>query len=274
MVNNQKYTELLSYLQQLGRVVVAFSGGVDSTFLLRAAKEALGEENVKAITIATPYIPRWELEEAKVFATEMGVAFERMEFPLPEAIKNNPENRCYLCKKAVFTTLKAAALAGGFSHVVDGTNLDDLGDYRPGLRALAELEIKSPLRDCCLTKADIRQLSQQLRLPTWDKPSYACLLTRIPYGQELKAEDFIKIEQAERYLMQLGFRAVRVRLHGTLARIEVPASQRRELFDEQLLTQISSQLKAFGFRYVTLDLEGYRTGSFNEALSVAGGDKR
>jgi len=274
MVNNEKYTELLSYLQQLGRVVVAFSGGVDSTFLLRVAKEALGEENVKAITIATPYIPRWELEEAKVFAKEMGVAFERMEFPLPEAIKNNPEDRCYLCKKAVFTTLKAAALAGGFSHVVDGTNLDDLGDYRPGLRALAELEIKSPLRDCRLTKADIRQLSQQLRLPTWDKPSYACLLTRIPYGQELKAEDFIKIEQAERYLMQLGFRAVRVRLHGTLARIEVPAPQRRELFDEQLLTQISSQLKEFGFRYVTLDLEGYRTGSFNEGLSVAGGDKR
>ena len=274
MVNNEKYTELLLYLQQLGRVVVAFSGGVDSTFLLRAAKEALGEENVKAITIATPYIPRWELDEAKVFAKEMGIAFERMEFPLPEAIKNNPEDRCYLCKKAVFTTLKAAALAGGFSHVVDGTNLDDLGDYRPGLRALAELEIKSPLRDCRLTKADIRQLSQQLRLPTWDKPSYACLLTRIPYGQELKAEDFIKIEQAERYLMQLGFRAVRVRLHGTLARIEVPAPQRRELFDEQLLTQISSQLKAFGFHYVTLDLEGYRTGSFNEALPMAGGDKR
>ena len=274
MVNNEKYTELLLYLQQLGRVVVAFSGGVDSTFLLRAAKEALGEENVKAITIATPYIPRWELDEAKVFAKEMGIAFERMEFPLPEAIKNNPEDRCYLCKKAVFTTLKAAALAGGFSHVVDGTNLDDLGDYRPGLRALAELEIKSPLRDCRLTKADIRQLSQQLRLPTWDKPSYACLLTRIPYGQELKTEDFIKIEQAERYLMQLGFRAVRVRLHGTLARIEVPAPQRRELFDEQLLTQISSQLKAFGFHYVTLDLEGYRTGSFNEALPMAGGDKR
>ncbi len=274
MVNNEKYTELLLYLQQLGRVVVAFSGGVDSTFLLRAAKEALGEENVKAITIATPYIPRWELDEAKVFAKEMGIAFERMEFPLPEAIKNNPEDRCYLCKKAVFTTLKAAALAGGFSHVVDGTNLDDLGDYRPGLRALAELEIKSPLRDCRLTKADIRQLSQQLRLPTWDKPSYACLLTRIPYGQELKAEDFIKIEQAERYLMQLGFRAVRVRLHGTLARIEVPAPQRRELFDEQLLTQISSQLKAFGFQYVTLDLEGYRTGSFNEALPMAGGDDR
>ena len=274
MINNEKYTELLHYLQQLGRVVVAFSGGVDSTFLLRAAKEALGEENVKAITIATPYIPRWELDEAKVFAKEMGIAFERMEFPLPEAIKNNPEDRCYLCKKAVFTTLKAAALAGGFSHVVDGTNLDDLGDYRPGLRALAELEIKSPLRDCRLTKADIRQLSQQLRLPTWDKPSYACLLTRIPYGQELKAEDFIKIEQAERYLMQLGFRAVRVRLHGTLARIEVPAPQRRELFDEQLLTQISSQLKAFGFHYVTLDLEGYRTGSFNEALPMAGGDDR
>lgn len=274
MVNNEKYTELLRYLQQLGRVVVAFSGGVDSTFLLKAAKEALGEENVKAVTIATPYIPRWELEEAKVFAAEMGVTFERLEFPLPENIKNNPEDRCYLCKKSVFTALKAAALAGGFQYVVDGTNLDDLGDYRPGLRALAELEIKSPLRDCRLSKADIRQLSQQLRLPTWDKPSYACLLTRIPYGQELKVEDFIKIEQAERYLMQLGFRAVRVRLHGTLARIEVPASQRRELFDEQLLTQISSQLKVFGFRYVTFDLEGYRTGSFNEALSVAGGDKR
>lgn len=265
MIQNEKYTNLIEYLRKLDKVVLAFSGGVDSTFLLKAAKEALGD-NVKAVTILSPYIPKWEVEEAKELVNELKVKYEIVEVPIIDEIKNNPEDRCYLCKKAVFSMIQDIAKKEGYKYVIDGTNFDDIGDYRPGLKALGELDVKSPLLECKLTKAEIRSLSKELGLNTWDKPPYACLLTRIPYGNELKTEDFEKIEEAEKYMMSIGFRAVRVRCHGNLARIEVDRKDRSKLFDEKLLDEISIKLKEIGFKYISMDLEGYRVGSFNETM--------
>lgn len=265
MINNEKYNELIKYLKGLGKVVLAFSGGVDSTFLLRASKEALGD-NVKAITILSPYIPKWEIAEAKELVKELGVQHEIIEAPIIDLIKFNPEDRCYLCKTAVFSMILSIAKEQGYDSVIDGTNFDDISDYRPGLKALKELKVKSPLLECKLTKAEIRAFSKELGLNTWDKPPYACLLTRIPYGNELKVEDFEKIESAEKYMMSIGFRAVRVRCHGDLARVEVAKSDRSKLFDEELLDTIAEKIKECGFKYVTLDLQGYRVGSFNETI--------
>ncbi|WP_432408312.1 ATP-dependent sacrificial sulfur transferase LarE [Wukongibacter sp. M2B1] len=265
MINNEKYMKLIDYLKKLDRVVLAFSGGVDSTFLLKAAKEAL-KDNIKAVTILSPYIPKWEVEEAKELVKELKVKYEIVEVPIIDEIQHNPEDRCYLCKKAVFGMIQDIAKKEGYNYVIDGTNFDDLGDYRPGLKALGELEVKSPLLECKLTKEEIRSLSKELGLNTWDKPPYACLLTRIPYGNELKVEDFEKIEEAEKYMMSIGFRAVRVRCHGDLARIEVNKNDRVKLFNEGILDEISSKLKKIGFKYITMDLEGYRVGSFNETM--------
>ncbi len=267
MIQNEKYTNLIAYLKKLDKVVLAFSGGVDSTFLLKAAKEALGN-NIKAVTILSPYIPKWEVEEAKALVKALKVKHEMIEVPIIDAIKDNPEDRCYLCKKAIFSMIQDLAKREGYHDVIDGTNFDDIGDYRPGLKALGELEVKSPLLECQLTKSEIRELSKELGLNTWDKPPYACLLTRIPYGNELKVEDFEKIEEAEKkYMMNIGFRAVRVRCHGNLARIEVNKEDRVKLFDETMLDNISSKLKEIGFKYITMDLEGYRIGSFNETMT-------
>lgn len=268
MTGNQKYIKLLNYLRDLEKAVLAFSGGVDSSFLLKAAREALGDK-VKAITIRSPYTPKWEIEEATAFVQNLGVAYEIIQVPIIEEIRHNPENRCYLCKQAIFSIIKASALEQGYPFVMDGSNFDDTRDYRPGLRALQELGIKSPLLECQMTKQEIRNLSKELGLVTWDKPAYACLLTRIPYGHELKVENLEKIEKAERYLMSLGFRAVRVRCHENMARIEVNKNDRRKLFNEQLLDDICLKLKEFGFQYVTMDLEGYRVGSFNETMLQA-----
>lgn len=266
MINNEKYNELIKYLRSLGKVVLAFSGGVDSTFLLKVIKEALGD-NAKAVTIMSPYIPKWEIEEARALVKELGVAHEIIEAPIIDSIRFNPEDRCYLCKTAVFSMILSVAKKQGYNYVIDGTNYDDIGDYRPGLKALKELDIKSPLLECKITKAEIRAFSKELGLNTWDKPPYACLLTRIPYGNELRVEDFEKIENAEKYMMSIGFRAVRVRCHGDLARIEVDRNDRSKLFDEKLLDAIDEKLKEIGFKYVSLDLKGYRVGSFNETIS-------
>ncbi len=261
-MNQKKYNELLHYLKELKSTVVAFSGGVDSTLLLCAAKEALGDK-VKAVTVAAPYTPRWELAEAKDFAKKLQVEHEIMEVEMLEAIRYNPENRCYLCKKEIFGRIATLAARQGYNHVSDGTNFDDLSDYRPGRQALAELGVKSPLLACRLTKDDIRALSKKKGLATWDKPAYACLLTRLPYGKEVTQELLTRIEAAERYLMRLGFAAVRVRCHDELARIEVNRQERKKLFDEEVAAEISAAFKQLGFRYVTMDLDGYRMGSFN-----------
>lgn len=266
MIDNKKYRDLINYLKQLNKVVIAFSGGVDSTFLVKAAKEALGD-NVIAVTVVSPYIPKWEIEEAKLITKSIGIRHELLEVPvIIDEIKFNPLDRCYLCKKAVFTKIKELTKKCGFEYVVDGTNADDTKDYRPGLRALSELDIKSPLLENGITKLEIREFSKELNLTTWDKPSYACLLSRIPYDEEIKVENLNKIEKSEKYLMDLGFRAIRVRCHGDLARIEVPKEQISEITEGDLAERISKSLKEFGFKYVTLDMNGYRTGSLNEGL--------
>lgn len=268
MIENIKYKSLINYLKELGSVVVAFSGGVDSTFVSKAAKEALGDKAL-ALTVVAPYIPKWEIEEAKIAAKEIGIRHELLNVPvIIDEIKFNPSDRCYLCKTAVFTKIKERAAKEGFKYVIDGTNADDTKDYRPGLRALKELHIKSPLLENGIVKAEVRAFSKELGLKTWDKPSYACLLSRIPYDEEIKTEELDRIEKAEKYLIDLGFRAVRVRSHKDLARIEVPKEHIVKLFNDNLFGTVAKQLKEFGFKYVTLDLEGYRTGSLNEVLKL------
>lgn len=267
-MNNEKYTKLLDYLKELESAVIAFSGGVDSTFLLKAAKEALGEK-VAAVTVVSPYIPKWEVEEAKEIVAEFAIKHEFIEASIMDEIKFNPDNRCYLCKKSIFTRIKEFASENRYNYVLDGTNLDDTKDYRPGLVALRELEIKSPLLENKLTKQEIRELSKELGLQTWKKPPYACLLSRIPYGNEIKIEELERIEKAEKYLMSIGFEGVRVRCHSDLARIEVQREERHKLFNEELLDSISAELKKYGFKYVSLDMEGYRVGSMNQSIKIS-----
>lgn len=262
---NTKYNNLINYLKNLKSVVVAFSGGVDSTFLLKACEEAL-EKNAVALTIVSPFIPKWEIAEAKELTKDMNIKHEFIEVSLDDAIKFNPEDRCYICKKGIFSTIKNYAKENGFNYVLDGTNIDDTKDYRPGIKALRELEIKSPLLENEFTKADIREISKELNLPTWDKPAYACLLSRLTYGSEIKDTELERIEKSETYMMSLGFREVRVRSHGDLARIEVNRTKIKNLFDEVLLDKITTKLKKFGFKYVTMDLQGYRVGSLNETI--------
>ncbi len=210
---NNKYDNLINYLKGLQSVAVAFSGGVDSTLLLKAAKDALGDKAI-SITVVSPYIPKWEIKEAKELAEDIGIKSYFIEVPMLEEIRFNPEDRCYKCKKSVFNKIKDLAKEQGIKYIVDGTNADDTKDYRPGMKALKELEVKSPLLENFINKEEIRILSKDLKLDTWDKPAYACLLSRIPYNQEIKKEDLNRIEKAEIYMMKLGFRAVRVRSHG------------------------------------------------------------
>lgn len=262
----EKYKVLLDNIKSLESVVIAFSGGVDSTFLAYAAKEALGDKAI-AVTVDSPYIPRWELEEATELAKQIGIKHEIIEFEeIPESISHNPADRCYLCKKVIFTTIQLAAKALGAKYVIDGSNFDDTKDYRPGMVALKELDVKSPLLITEWTKDEIRSASKKVDLPTHDKPAYACLLTRIPYNQAITFEDLEKIEKAEVYMMGIGFRAVRVRCHGDLARIEVAKSARKKLFDEALLDEISKTIKGFGFTYVTFEASGYEMGSLNKEI--------
>jgi uncharacterized protein len=261
-VMSEKYIELVSYLKGLKRVLVAFSGGVDSTFLLKAAKDALGD-NAAAVTVNSPYIPSWEIEEAKEFTEKMGIKHDFIKVGIIDEIKNNPSDRCYLCKKAVFSMIKEKAINEGFDYVIDGTNLDDIKDYRPGIKALNELEIVSPLLECKITKSEVREMSKDLNLLTWNKPAGACLLTRIPFDTTLEIDDINRIEKAEKYLRDKGIYAVRVRSHGDLARIEIDPTIREQLFNTDFLDEISITLKEYGFKYVTIDAAGYKMGSLN-----------
>ena len=263
---NDKYKSLINYLKDLKSVAVAFSGGVDSTLLLKAAREALGDKAI-SITVVSPYTPKWEIEEAKELVDKIGIKSYFIEVPMLEEIRFNPEDRCYICKKSIFNKIKDLAKEKGIKYVVDGTNADDTKDYRPGMRALKELEVRSPLLENSINKEEIRVLSKELELKTWNKPAYACLLSRVPYNQEIKKADLARIEKAEVYIMELGFRAVRVRSHGDLARIEVPQKQRSKLFNEIILDKISKTLKELGFKYVTVDIEGYKMGSLNAQIS-------
>jgi len=258
-----KYDKLLESLKKLDGLAIAFSGGVDSAFLLHTAGQALGGK-VIALTVKSSYIPDWEIKEAKKIAEDTGIEHHIIEVPVPEQIRNNPNNRCYLCKTFLFTMLKDYAKNKGYSHIADGSNADDTGEYRPGMKALNELKVVSPLLNAGFTKSDIRRASKEMGLYTWEKPAYACLLTRIPYDTKINDDLLRRIERSETYLIGLGIRAVRVRTHDNLARIETEPKYIEKIFKEDLLGKISKQLKQYGFSFVTLDLEGYRTGGIDE----------
>jgi len=259
------FDRLCEDLANLGGLVVAFSGGVDSTFLLAVASEILGEKAI-ALTVHSPYIANWEIDEAKALTSMLGVEHVMLEVGVPEIIENNPVDRCYLCKGVIFSSIKAFAASRGIHTVADGSNADDTKDYRPGMRALKELAIASPLLENGITKDQIRSWSKTLGLETWDKPPYACLLTRLPYGTPIVDSDLRMIEAAEHYLIKRGIRAVRVRKHGDVARIEVDVTEMHKLLDQVIMKETAVALKALGFAHVALDLEGYTMGSFNKEV--------
>ncbi len=263
----EKYHTLQAILRSYGKVGIAFSGGVDSSLLSYVAHRTLGNGAV-AFTADAPMVPRAEFADSQAFCSHHGIEQVLCHLdPLEkEEVRFNAPDRCYICKKAIFGALYELAAKHGISVIADGSNLDDLGDYRPGLRALEELQVKSPLREAGFTKADIRNLSKQLGLTTWCKQSNACLATRFPYGDELTADRLELVDRAERELSFLGFTQLRVRIHGNIARVEVPANQIPQLLEESTRSAIVRDLQHLGFTYVTLDLSGYRTGSMNEQI--------
>jgi uncharacterized protein len=255
----EKLKKLNSILKELRNIVVAFSGGVDSSFLVYAAHR-LPECKVTAVTITAPYIPQWEINEAKDFADRYGIRHYLLQLDIPKTVAENTKERCYICKSILFSKLRAFAEDHN-AALVEGTNNDDTSDHRPGLRALKELSIRSPLLEAGLTKDDIRAISKEWQLPTHNKPAYACLLTRIPFDTTVTPQILQMIETAETSLIKLGFRAVRVRHHGDLARIELPPQELEQALKHRM--EILDTVKGAGYRFVALDLEGYRMGSFN-----------
>lgn len=262
---DEKYKQLLDLLRSMGKVAVAYSGGVDSTFLLAAAKEAQVSDLV-ALTMKRPYIAEWELVEAEDLIKKMGIPFQLIELPVDEEVRNNVVNRCYFCKSSTFKRFREEIKQMGYNVLLDGSNADDAGEYRPGLRALREQQVRSPLKELGLTKAEIRKLSGMLGLPTRDKASNTCLVTRIPYDTHVSDDDLRQIEYAELFLMKEGFRQVRVRKHDLHARIEVEPDRVSELFEGDRMERITSYLKSIGFEKVSVDMGGYKTGNLDTAI--------
>ena len=261
----EKLENLKKYLYELKSVAIAFSGGVDSTFLLKVAHEVLGDK-LLAVTASSEFFPARETAEAENFCRAEGIrqiSFSENILAV-ENISDNPENRCYICKKTLFKKILQIAAENKISCVAEGSNMDDMGDYRPGLKAIDELGIKSPLRAVNLFKSEIRALSKGLNLPTFDKPSFACLASRFVYGENITVEKLQMVDAAEQFLLDKNFKQFRVRIHGKIARIEILPAEFEKILN--LREEINSRFKSYGFSYITLDLQGYRTGSMNETI--------
>ena len=275
MNTQQPMDRLNAQIEELGSLAIAYSGGVDSTFLLKVAHNILGD-HVIAVTARSSTYPEREFREAADYAQRSGIKHvivhsEELDI---EGFSSNPVNRCYLCKHELFSKILAVAKDNGIQHVAEGSNVDDLGDFRPGMQAIGELGIVSPLRDAGLGKKEIRRLSQEMGLPTWDKPAFACLSSRFPYGQSITSAKLQMVDLAEQFLLNLGFRQVRVRHHGDIARIEVSTEERSRFFEDAMMDKVSERFKELGFAYAALDLKGYRTGSMNEVIDTKGILKR
>lgn len=266
-----KYQDLLkrlqSHLKKMGSLAVAYSGGVDSTFLLKVAHDVL-KDKVIAITARSATFPAREFKDASDFTRNAGIkhiVIKTDELKIKGFADNQPD-RCYLCKHELFSRFKAVAGKHRIQCIAEGSNVDDLNDYRPGMRALKELGIISPLRDAGFGKDAIRKLSQKMSLPTWDKQSFACLASRFPYGEKITRDKLAMVDKAEQCLINIGFRQVRVRCHGDTARIEVADNERKKFLNPDLMDDVYKKFKKIGFTYAALDLKGYRTGSLNEVL--------
>ncbi|MFP4015512.1 MAG: ATP-dependent sacrificial sulfur transferase LarE [Halanaerobiales bacterium] len=263
-----KFKKLKKILSRMGKVAIGFSGGVDSTFLLKVAVDTLGEENVMAVTSSSETHPEKSLEEAKQLAGKIGALHKVIHTPELDNIdfKKNDRLRCYYCKRILFSEIKSLAVGEGFAYVVDGSNYDDMqSDYRPGRKATSELGVRSPLEEAEMTKIEIRKLSRSLGLPTWEKASFACLATRFPYGEEITEGKLVKIGRAEEYLKSFSFKQLRARQHDeNTIRIEVTPEDMDKLMANR--QEIVEKLKEIGYIFVALDLEGYRTGSMNVLL--------
>ncbi|WP_302014258.1 ATP-dependent sacrificial sulfur transferase LarE [uncultured Akkermansia sp.] len=261
------FERLSAVLLRGERIAIALSGGLDSSVLLAAAADILGAEHCLALTAQTPYVMEEEMRDSAELCRRLGVRQEKLSFPIPASIADNPPLRCYLCKHALFSALKARAAEEGFPLLADGSNMDDLGDYRPGRKALQELGIVSPFLEASMDKADIRRLARELGLPESisGKPAYACLLTRLEHNRPVTEAMLKRVDTAETFLRSLGLKGCRVRVHGEdLARIELPEEERLLFLNRELAGPVAHRLRELGFRHIALDLEGYSRGSMNE----------
>ncbi len=265
----KKYARLQEILKEMDSVLIAFSGGVDSTFLAKVSRDTLGERAVVATALSETY-PSAELKAAQELAQQIGVRqilIRSEELDIP-GFSKNPPNRCYFCKAELIDKLREVARKEGLQHILLGLNFDDLGDFRPGTKAAREKGARSPLQEAGLTKAEIRILSKHVGLPTWNKPAFACLSSRFPYGEDITRKKLTQVDLAEEFLRSLGFYQFRVRHHQTIARLEIDQVDFERILSKEIRDQIVAKLKELGFSYVTLDLQGYRMGSMNEVLAA------
>ncbi len=270
MNTTDKLKKLQDILSDMKKVVVAYSGGVDSSFLLKVAADTLGSVNVRAVLAISPTYPSREYEKAMETASAIGIDVDIISTKETEdpKFKNNPVDRCYFCKHELFTKIAGYIDSGDFINMIDGSNMDDLSDHRPGKKALREKQVRSPLQEAGLTKSEIRQLSRELGLKTWNKDALACLSSRFPYGESIDLQKLQMVDEAENFLSDLGFTNIRARHEKNTLRIEITPSQIQRFADDSLRLAIVSRMKELGYHYVSIDLEGYRQGSLNESVKA------